>query len=211
MRRVLLAAVPIALVGLSFVTRAAPSHTDPVHEVQVVAKQFAFDPAVIQVTPGEPVRLVIRSDDRVHGFAIPELNIDAEIPRGGSVVVEFTAPRAGRYEIACSEFCGREHARMKAVLVSVAATPAAEHDRFAAESRAAMTRMMSAMDVARPATMMADFAAMTIAHHTGAIEMSKAELQAGQNAQLRRLAEEIIVTQQQEIAVMRLDPVEAAA
>jgi len=39
------------------------------------------------------------------------------------VVVEFTAPRAGRYEIACSEFCGSGHGQMKAALVSVAATP----------------------------------------------------------------------------------------
>jgi len=33
------------------------------------------------------------------------VNIDVQI-RSGNVVVEFTAPRAGRYEIACSEFCG---------------------------------------------------------------------------------------------------------
>ena len=98
---------------------------NPGHEVQVVAKQFAFEPGVIQVTAGEPVRLVIRSADRVHGFAIRELNIDVQIPRSGNVVVEFTAPRAGRYEIACSEFCGSGHGHMKAAIVSVAATPAA--------------------------------------------------------------------------------------
>jgi cytochrome c oxidase subunit 2 len=96
-----------------------------VHEVQVVAKKFAFEPAVIQVTAGEAVRLVIRSADRVHGFSIRDLKIDVQIPRSGDVVVEFTAPRPGRYEIACSEFCGSGHGRMKAALVSVAATPTA--------------------------------------------------------------------------------------
>ena len=125
MRRIIFFTVAIALVAVSFVLRASPSRANPVHEVQVVAKQFAFEPAVIQVTAGEPVRLVIRSADRVHGFAIRDLNIDVQIPRSGNVVVDFTAPRAGRYEIACSEFCGSGHGQMKAAIVSVAATPTA--------------------------------------------------------------------------------------
>jgi heme/copper-type cytochrome/quinol oxidase subunit 2 len=58
----------------------------------------------------------------VHGFAIPDLKIDVQIPRSGNVVVEFTAPRAGRYEIACSEFCGSGHGQMKAALISEAPT-----------------------------------------------------------------------------------------
>lgn len=93
----------------------------PVHEVAVVAKQFAFEPAEIQVVAGEPVRLVLRSADSVHGFAIRDLKIDVQIPKGGEpVAAEFIAPPAGRYEIACSEFCGRGHRHMKAALVSVA-------------------------------------------------------------------------------------------
>ena len=125
MRRIILLAIAVGFVAVSVVLRASPSRANPGHEVQVVAKQFAFEPAVIQVTAGEPVRLVIRSADRVHGFAIRELNIDVQIPRSGNVIVEFTAPRAGRYEIACSEFCGSGHGHMKAAIVSVAATPTA--------------------------------------------------------------------------------------
>ena len=37
----------------------------------------------------------------------------------------FTAPHAGRYEIARSELCGSGHQQMKAAIVSVAATPMA--------------------------------------------------------------------------------------
>jgi len=125
MRRIIFFVLLIAVVAVSLVLRASPSRANPVHEVQMVAKQFAFEPAVIQVTAGEPVRLVIRSADRVHGFSIPDLKIDVQIPRSGNVVVEFTAPRAGRYEIACSEFCGNGHGQMKAALVSIAATPTA--------------------------------------------------------------------------------------
>ena len=93
----------------------------PVHQIEVTAKKFTFEPATIQVVAGEPVRLMLRSDDSVHGFAIRDLKIDVQIPKGGEpVAVAFAAPPAGRYEIACSAFCGAGHGHMKAVLVSVA-------------------------------------------------------------------------------------------
>src|SRR5580765_3857091 len=92
----------------------------PVHEIQVVASRYEFQPATIQVSAGESVRLVIRSADGSHGLAIPALKIDAHIPKGGEkVAVTFVAPPAGEYEIACSEFCGSGHAHMKATLISV--------------------------------------------------------------------------------------------
>ena len=49
-----------------------------------------------------------------------------------------------------------------------------------------------------------DFAAMMIPHHQGAIDMARAELLYGKDSVLRRLAQEIIVTQEQEIDVMRM-------
>ena len=49
-----------------------------------------------------------------------------------------------------------------------------------------------------------DFVAMMAPHHQGAIDMAEAELRHGRNEQLRRLSQEIIVTQQQEIAAMKL-------
>jgi cytochrome c oxidase subunit 2 len=101
--------------------RSTQESARAVHEVQVVAGRFAFEPATLHVVVGEAVRVVVRSKDGVHGFAIPTLHIDARIPRGGeSVTVEFVAPPAGRYEIACSEFCGSGHGQMRAALVSVA-------------------------------------------------------------------------------------------
>jgi cytochrome c oxidase subunit II len=115
--------IATAIVTVSMVAGPSPSRADPVHEVQVMAKKYAFEPSIIQVVAGEPVRLVIRSGDAVHGFAIRDLNIDVQIPcGGGTAIVEFTAPRPGRYEVACSEFCGSGHGQMRAALVSVTAT-----------------------------------------------------------------------------------------
>jgi uncharacterized protein (DUF305 family) len=66
-----------------------------------------------------------------------------------------------------------------------------------------MATMHSAMhDVLFVGKPDADFALMMIPHHQGAIEMAKVELQFGTNPRLRRLAQEIIVTQQSEIEVM---------
>ena len=48
-----------------------------------------------------------------------------------------------------------------------------------------------------------DFAAMMIPHHQGAIDMAQAELRHGHSEQLRRIAQEIVVEQQQEIVAMR--------
>ena len=67
----------------------------------------------------------------------------------------------------------------------------------------AMSRMNGAMSNA-PITgdTDRDFVAMMVPHHAGAVEMATAELEHGHDARLRRLAQEIIVTQQSEIAVM---------
>jgi plastocyanin len=43
----------------------------PVHEIQVVASRYQFEPAAIQVSAGESVRLVIRSADGSHGLGFP--------------------------------------------------------------------------------------------------------------------------------------------
>ncbi|WP_374203111.1 DUF305 domain-containing protein [Streptomyces sp. MBT84] len=70
-----------------------------------------------------------------------------------------------------------------------------------------MNQSMQAMTKAMAGSSMTgdpdhDFAAMMVPHHQGAIAMSKAVLEHGKDPVLRRLAQEIIVTQQQEIAVM---------
>jgi uncharacterized protein (DUF305 family) len=75
---------------------------------------------------------------------------------------------------------------------------------FLSENDAAMNRMMADMTIKPTGDVDRDFVAMMVPHHQGAIEMAKAELKYGHNEQLRRLAQEIVVTQQQEIPVMRL-------
>ena len=98
-------------------------------------------------------------------------------------------------------------------LVSAAAAPSTgpEEASFLAKTDAAMARMMAGMQIKPSNDVDRDFVAMMVPHHQGAIDMAKAELSYGHNEPLRRLAQEIIVTQQEEIAEMRLALVSAAA
>ena len=79
-----------------------------------------------------------------------------------------------------------------------------EESPFLSENDAAMNKMMASMTVKPTGDVDRDFVAMMVPHHQGAIDMAQAELRYGHNEQLRRLAQEIVVNQQQEIAVMRL-------
>jgi cytochrome c oxidase subunit 2 len=117
---ILQSAALLATIGLALAqpARRAAAST-PIHVIDVAARKFQFAPASIAVSAGELVRLTIHSDDVVHGFAIPQLNIDVRIPSGGdAVTIEFVAPAPGQYEIVCSKFCGHGHDDMRALLVS---------------------------------------------------------------------------------------------
>ncbi len=75
---------------------------------------------------------------------------------------------------------------------------------FLTENDAAMAKMMNDMAVKPTGDVSRDFVEMMIPHHQGAIDMAQAYLRYGSNEQLKRIAQEIIVDQQQEIAAMRL-------
>ncbi|MDF2043779.1 MULTISPECIES: DUF305 domain-containing protein [unclassified Pantoea] len=73
---------------------------------------------------------------------------------------------------------------------------------FWKENEQAMDTMMSRMAIDPTGNVDEDFVAMMTPHHQGAMDMAVAELRFGKNEQLRRIAQEIIVTQQQEIVAM---------
>jgi hypothetical protein len=75
---------------------------------------------------------------------------------------------------------------------------------FLSQNDTAMNQMMADMTIKPTGDVDRDFVAMMVPHHQGAIDMAQAVLRYGRNEQLRRLAQEIVVTQQQEIAAMRL-------
>src|ERR1700726_4403159 len=89
--------------------------------------------------------------------------------------------------------------------VAYAASPAASANEvpFLAENQAAMDKMMNGMKIQPSGDVDRDFAAMMIPHHQGAVDMARAEMRYGHNKQLRRIAQQIVPEQPQEIVAMR--------
>lgn len=80
-----------------------------------------------------------------------------------------------------------------------------EEAQYLTENDEAMKKMMAGMAAAKTTgDIDRDFVWMMTPHHQGAIDMARAVLRSGRNEQIRRLAQEIIVTQQQEIVAMRM-------
>ena len=95
---------------------------------------------------------------------------------------------------------------LSALLYSPFARAAMSGSSFDAAMATAMKRMDIAMGKA-PMTGNADldFTAMMIPHHQGAIAMAESEIVYGHDRRLKRLAQEIIVTQKSEIQVMKFE------
>ena len=75
---------------------------------------------------------------------------------------------------------------------------------YLSENDIAMKKMMAGMAVRPTGDVDRDFVNMMVPHHQGAIDMAMAVLRHGRNEKVRRLAQEIIVDQQEEISAMRL-------
>jgi uncharacterized protein (DUF305 family) len=96
------------------------------------------------------------------------------------------------------------HARGVMPIQTVADRPDhSEEQPFLSENAAAMNKMMADMAVKPTGDVDRDFVAMMVPHHQGAVDMAKTEIKYGHDEQLRRLAQEIVANQQQEIVAMR--------
>nr|WP_314093459.1 DUF305 domain-containing protein [uncultured Shinella sp.] len=67
----------------------------------------------------------------------------------------------------------------------------------------ANAKMHAAMEIDFTGNADVDFVRGMIAHHQGAIDMAKVELEHGKNADIRKLAEDVITAQEGEIAMMK--------
>ena len=91
--------------------------TAPLKEFAMTAKQFQFEPATIEVSKGDRVKLVVTSTDVPHGISIPEYGINERLDPGKPKTIEFTADKQGTFTAFCSVFCGSGHSNMKGKIV----------------------------------------------------------------------------------------------
>jgi heme/copper-type cytochrome/quinol oxidase subunit 2 len=86
-------------------------------EFTIVAKDFRYTPARIEVTQDDLVKLTVRSDDIAHSFTIDEYRIVKRVPAGGSTTFEFRADRPGTFPFYCNLTSEAGHQMMHGELV----------------------------------------------------------------------------------------------
>ena len=111
--------IPILLVCIIFFVgfkaysyiRIAPAQA---YEVNVIAKQWSWTfkypnghvDTALYVPAGEPVRLVMQSQDVIHGLAIPAFRINMDVVPGRYTKIWFNAEKPGEYQLYCTQYCG---------------------------------------------------------------------------------------------------------
>jgi len=61
----------------------------------------------------KPVKLVLRSKDVLHNFAVPQFRVKMDLVPGLMTYVWFTPNKIGTYDILCEELCGVAHFTMR--------------------------------------------------------------------------------------------------
>jgi cytochrome c oxidase subunit II len=134
--------IVLALMGQKVwaeVKSTLPADPDTV-PIRIQAEQFAwniqypgpdgkFDTAddikninQLHIPVGRPVRVTLTSIEKedkpavIHSFFLPEFRLKQDVVPGMAIEVWFEAKKTGQYEIACAEFCGLGHYRMRGFL-----------------------------------------------------------------------------------------------
>jgi cytochrome c oxidase subunit 2 len=71
----------------------------------------------LHVPVNTPVRLVMTSEDVIHGFFIPAFRLKHDVLPGRYIKLWFRAVKAGEYQIYCTQYCGTGHSDMWAKVV----------------------------------------------------------------------------------------------
>ena len=129
-RRVLLGAASVAAAATAAITVTGRPVVPTDRVLDVTARSFAFEPAVLRVNEGDRVTLRLRSSDVVHGFYLDGHDIDATVyplrrefevrsarAQQATEAFTFTASRPGKYRYRCSITCGAMHPFMVGELI----------------------------------------------------------------------------------------------
>jgi nitrosocyanin len=93
---------------------------DSPHDFTVINLEYegskAFVPSVLVVHKGDTVKIKvinnIKSEPPQHGFAIPDFKIEEVVNRGETKEVQFTADKAGVFDIKCQLHPAHIHAQL---------------------------------------------------------------------------------------------------
>src|SRR3954464_15224966 len=92
-------AMEIFIVGKQWMWKA--EHMDGAREINE-----------LHVPIGQPVKLIMGSEDVIHSFFIPDFRVKADVVPGRLNTMWFTATKPGRYHLFCTQYCGTKHSAM---------------------------------------------------------------------------------------------------
>ena len=91
----------------------------------------------LHVPIGQPVRLVMASEDVIHSFYVPAFRFKRDVVPGRLSIAWFEATRAGRYHLFCAQYCGTHHSGM---IGWIYAMPPADYQAWLSGGAASETR-----------------------------------------------------------------------
>ncbi len=77
-----------------------------------------FQP-LLYVPAGEPVEVILTSQDVIHSFYVPDFRAKYDAVPGRYTKLWFQATKPGKYPLYCAEYCGDWHSRMPALVVAL--------------------------------------------------------------------------------------------
>lgn len=90
-------------------------------EIHVVAKQWMWkiqhpdgqrEIDQLHVPMGQPVELLMISQDVIHSFWVPDFRLKQDVLPGRYTTLWFEATQEGNFPLRCAEYCGTGHSRM---------------------------------------------------------------------------------------------------
>jgi len=93
--------------------------------VKVIARQwswlFEYENGIkdteLKVPVGKPVKLLLTSQDVIHGFYAPAFRIKQDVVPGMETYLWFQPTETGIFDVMCSQYCGLEHSHMLTKIV----------------------------------------------------------------------------------------------
>jgi cytochrome c oxidase subunit II len=80
--------------------------------VRIIAQQYGFVPPCVEVPEKTPVKFRLTSADAVHGFLLPDTNVNTMVVPGFISEVRTVFAKESEYLMPCNEFCGLGHHAM---------------------------------------------------------------------------------------------------
>ena len=93
--------------------------------IKVIARQWSwlFDyengtkDSELRVPVGKPVKLILTSQDVIHGFYAPAFRIKQDAVPGMTTYLWFQPTEVGTFDVLCTQYCGLEHSHMLTKIV----------------------------------------------------------------------------------------------